>query len=82
MKPHQILLALGLLATLVAAFGRAFGYYDGYLFEVRSAVLGDERPVAAGGRYDGLPARLGAERKTGAVGCMVRPARAYAGGGE
>ena len=68
--------------VLTASFGRAFGYYDGYLFEVRSAALGDERPVAAGGRYDGLPARLGAERNTGAVGCMVRPARAYAGGGE
>ncbi|MDG2528853.1 ATP phosphoribosyltransferase regulatory subunit [Caulobacter endophyticus] len=67
---------------LNAAFGRAFGYYDGYLFEVRSAALGEERPVAAGGRYDGLPARLGSETKTGAVGCMVRPARAYAGGGE
>ena len=68
--------------VLTASFGRAFGYYDGYLFEVRSAALGDERPVAAGGRYDGLPARLGAARTTGAVGCMVRPARAYAGGGE
>jgi len=68
--------------TLAAAFGRAFGYYDGFLFEARSAALGDDRPVAAGGRYDGLPARLGAERQTGAVGCMVRPARAYAGAGE
>ena len=67
---------------LTAAFGRAFGYYDGFLFEVRSAALDEERPVAAGGRYDGLPARLGSEAKTGAVGCMVRPARAYAGGGE
>ena len=68
--------------TLSAAFGRSFGYYDGFLFEVRSAALGDERPVAAGGRYDGLLARLGAETRTGAVGCMVRPARAYAGDGE
>jgi ATP phosphoribosyltransferase regulatory subunit len=68
--------------VLAAAFGRAFGYYDGFLFEVRSAALDEERPVAAGGRYDGLPARLGAEATTGAVGCMVRPARAYAGGGE
>jgi ATP phosphoribosyltransferase regulatory subunit len=73
--------------VLAAAFGRAFGYYDGFLFEVRSDALDEERPVAAGGRYDGLPARLGAEtqdaaKKTGAVGCMVRPARAYAGGGE
>ena len=69
-------------ATLAAAFGRAFGYYDGFLFEVRSAALGAERPLAAGGRYDGLPARLGVSTNTGAVGCMVRPARAYAGGGE
>ena len=69
-------------ATLAAAFGRAFGYYDGYLFEVRSAALGDERPIAAGGRYDGLPAKLGVDADTGAVGFMVRPARAYAGGGE
>ncbi|MBV8681527.1 MAG: ATP phosphoribosyltransferase regulatory subunit [Caulobacteraceae bacterium] len=62
-----------------AAFGRAFGYYDGMVFEVRSAALGDEQPVAAGGRYDGLPARLGASLPTGAVGCMVRPGRAWAG---
>jgi ATP phosphoribosyltransferase regulatory subunit len=68
--------------TLAASFGRVFGYYDGFLFEVRSDALGDERPVAAGGRYDGLPARLGSAKTTGAVGCMVRPARAYAGGGE
>jgi len=69
-------------ATLAAAFGRAFGYYDGYLFEVRSSSLGDERPLAAGGRYDGLPGKLGVSANTGAVGFMVRPARAYAGGGE
>jgi ATP phosphoribosyltransferase regulatory subunit len=69
-------------ATLAAAFGRAFGYYDGYLFEVHSQALGAERPLAAGGRYDGLPSKLGVTANTGAVGCMVRPARAYAGGGE
>lgn len=68
--------------TLSAGFGRAFGYYDGLVFEVRSAALGEERPVAAGGRYDGLPARLGAASGQGAVGCMVRPARAFAGGVE
>jgi ATP phosphoribosyltransferase regulatory subunit len=61
-----------------AAFGRAFGYYDGMVFEVRSAALGDAQPIAAGGRYDGLPARLGASLATGAVGCMVRPGRAWA----
>lgn len=62
-----------------AAFGRAFGYYDGALFEIRSAALGDDQPVAAGGRYDTLPARLGGTASVGAVGCMVRPGRAWAG---
>lgn len=79
------LIAQGVAAdrmTLTAAFGRAFGYYDGLVFEVRSAALGEERPVAAGGRYDSLPARLGAPPGQGAVGCMVRPARACAGGVE
>jgi ATP phosphoribosyltransferase regulatory subunit len=62
------------------AFGRDFGYYDGVLFEVRSAALGEGRPVAAGGRYDSLFARLGANLACGAVGCMVRPGRAWKDG--
>ena len=62
------------------AFGRDFGYYDGVLFEVRSAALGEMRPVAAGGRYDSLFARLGANLACGAVGCMVRPGRAWKDG--
>jgi ATP phosphoribosyltransferase regulatory subunit len=62
---------------LSTAFGRDFGYYDGVLFEVRSAALGDARPVAAGGRYDSLFSRLGANLACGAVGCMVRPGRAW-----
>jgi ATP phosphoribosyltransferase regulatory subunit len=65
--------------TFSAAFGRAFGYYDGPLFEIRSAALGDDQPVAAGGRYDTLPGRLGGKASVGAVGCMVRPGRAWAG---
>jgi ATP phosphoribosyltransferase regulatory subunit len=65
--------------TLATAFGRAFGYYDGFLFEVRSGDLGEERPVAGGGRYDSLPLRMGGADFGGAVGCMVRPARAWAG---
>ena len=65
---------------LSPAFGRAFGYYDGFVFEVRSAALDADRPAAAGGRYDSLLTRLGARRHTGAVGCMVRPWRAFAGG--
>ena len=67
--------------TLSTRFGRAFSYYDGFLFEVRSAALGADRPVAAGGRYDGLTSRLGAAKAgRGAVGCMVRPARAWSTG--
>lgn len=62
------------------ALGHAFDYYDGLTFEVRSAALGAERPVAVGGRYDGLLARLGSSGAAGAVGCMVRPWRAYSGG--
>jgi ATP phosphoribosyltransferase regulatory subunit len=65
--------------TLSTGFGRAFGYYDGFLFEVRSAALGDWASVAGGGRYDGLPARLGGKVGGGAVGCMVRPMRAWSG---
>jgi ATP phosphoribosyltransferase regulatory subunit len=65
---------------LSTAFARGFGYYDGVLFEVRSGALGDDEPVAAGGRYDGLLSRLGARLSTGAVGCMVRPGRAWPGG--
>lgn len=62
------------------ALGHAFDYYDGITFEVRSAAIGRERPVAVGGRYDGLIARLGGGTDARAVGCMVRPWRAFAGG--
>jgi ATP phosphoribosyltransferase regulatory subunit len=65
--------------TLAPGFMRPFGYYDGLLFEVRSRALGPDQPVAAGGRYDGFLKRLGAERAGGAVGCMVRPGRAWNG---
>jgi ATP phosphoribosyltransferase regulatory subunit len=70
--------------TLSTGFTRPFGYYDGVLFEIGCPALGPDQPVAAGGRYDGLPARLGASlnhpyaAQAGAVGCMVRPARAWA----
>lgn len=63
-----------------AGLGHTFDYYDGLTFEVRSEALGPERPVAVGGRYDSLPARLGGASGTRAVGAMVRPWRAYSGG--
>jgi len=62
------------------ALGHAFDYYDGLTFEVRSAVLGEDRPIAVGGRYDALLSRLGAAPGSAAVGCVVRPWRAWAGG--
>ena len=62
------------------ALGHAFDYYDGLVFEVRSTALGADRPVAVGGRYDGLLTRLGGPGAARAVGCMVRPWRAWAGG--
>jgi ATP phosphoribosyltransferase regulatory subunit len=65
--------------TFSAGFGRSFGYYDGLLFDVVSRELGEDRPVAGGGRYDSLLKRLGSKAATGAVGCMVRPARAWKG---
>lgn len=65
---------------LAPALGHAFDYYDGLTFEVRSAALGDDRPVASGGRYDSLLARLGGPAEARAVGCVVRPWRAFAGG--
>ncbi|MFZ3006594.1 MAG: ATP phosphoribosyltransferase regulatory subunit, partial [Phenylobacterium sp.] len=65
---------------MATTLGHAFEYYDGLTFEVRSTALGADRPVAVGGRYDGLPARLDGPANTKAVGCMVRPWRAFKGG--
>lgn len=62
------------------ALGHAFDYYDGITFEVRSDALDADRPVAVGGRYDGLLTRLGGAGGARAVGCMVRPWRAWTGG--
>lgn len=73
-------LAPGASLSFAPALGHAFDYYDGLTFEVRSQALGPERAVAVGGRYDGLLARLGGAAGARAVGCMVRPARAFAGG--
>lgn len=63
-------------ARFVTALGHTFDYYDGLTFEVRSAELGPDLPIAVGGRYDGLLCRLGGPGDGRAVGCMVRPGRA------
>jgi len=64
-------------ATFSTALGHAFDYYDGVTFEVRSESLGPDAPVAVGGRYDGLLSRLGGTHQACAIGCMVRPGRAF-----
>jgi ATP phosphoribosyltransferase regulatory subunit len=52
------------------AFGRGFDYYTGFVFELTDpARTGD--PLVAGGRYDGLLARLGSAEATPAVGFAV-----------
>jgi ATP phosphoribosyltransferase regulatory subunit len=58
-------------ARFAAGFGRGFGYYDGFLFDIVSPALGEDRPVAGGGRYDGLLQTLGAPAPVPAVGCAV-----------
>ncbi len=57
-------------------FGRRFDYYDGLVFELWHGKLGARRPVAAGGRYDGLISRLSQGRQNlTAIGGVVRPDR-------
>ena len=48
------------------AFGRGFDYYTGFVFELHGAR--GNGPLVAGGRYDGLLARLGARDPIPAVG--------------
>ena len=56
-----------------AAFGRNLEYYDGFVFEITAEALPDGPPLAGGGRYDAITARLGAGAKRPAVGGIVRP---------
>jgi ATP phosphoribosyltransferase regulatory subunit len=52
------------------SFGRGFDYYTGFVFELTDPTrTGD--PLVAGGRYDGLLARLGAPEPIPAVGLAV-----------
>ncbi|MAK62527.1 MAG: hypothetical protein CMK09_16275 [Ponticaulis sp.] len=63
-------------ANLSVQFGRRFDYYDGLVFELCHTALSSRRPIAAGGRYDGLVSWLSKdERALPAVGGVVRPDR-------
>jgi ATP phosphoribosyltransferase regulatory subunit len=62
------------------AFGRGFDYYTGLVFELTDPKrTGD--PLVAGGRYDGLLARLGAADAIPAVGFAVWIERLNGNGG-
>jgi ATP phosphoribosyltransferase regulatory subunit len=61
------------------AFGRGFDYYTGFVFELHGAR--GNGPLVAGGRYDGLLARLGASEPIPAVGfaASIEELAAYGG---
>jgi ATP phosphoribosyltransferase regulatory subunit len=61
------------------AFGRGFDYYTGFVFELHRA--GGGSALVAGGRYDGLMARLGAREAIPAVGFAAAIEELTAAGG-
>jgi ATP phosphoribosyltransferase regulatory subunit len=54
-----------------AAFVRDFDYYTGFVFEAHDSRSLDARIALAGGRYDGLARRLGANEDIPAVGAAI-----------
>jgi ATP phosphoribosyltransferase regulatory subunit len=56
------------------SYGRtSLEYYDGFVFGFYAIDRPDQPPVASGGRYDALTARLGQGRAVPAVGGVIRP---------
>lgn len=56
------------------SYGRtSLEYYDGFVFGFYAIDRPDLPPVATGGRYDALTARLGQGRAVPAVGAVIRP---------
>jgi ATP phosphoribosyltransferase regulatory subunit len=54
-----------------AAFVRDFDYYTGFVFEAHDSHVSGAKTVLAGGRYDGLARRLGANDDIPAVGAAI-----------
>ncbi len=54
-----------------SAFGRRLDYYTGFVFEVNGVGKSAAKPLAGGGRYDGLLTVLGSKAKTPAIGFAV-----------
>jgi ATP phosphoribosyltransferase regulatory subunit len=62
------------------AFGRGLDYYTGFVFELHDPSAAGNGPLVAGGRYDGLLARLGSAAPIPAVGFAVWIERLSASG--
>ncbi len=60
-------------------FGRGLDFYTGFMFELHGASGGEDGPLVAGGRYDGLLTRLGSGTPIPAVGFAVWIERFAAG---
>ena len=54
-----------------AAFVRDFDYYTGFVFEAHDPATPGAKTALAGGRYDGLARRLGADADIPAVGAAI-----------
>ncbi|MEO0390449.1 MAG: ATP phosphoribosyltransferase regulatory subunit [Pseudomonadota bacterium] len=66
-----------------ASYGRtSMEYYDGFVFGFAIPSRPDLPPLASGGRYDALTARLGKGRAIPAVGAVLRPGLMVALEGE
>ena len=63
-----------------AAFVRDFDYYTGFVFEAHDPHSPGAKTALAGGRYDGLARRLGANEDIPAVGAAITLDRLMNGG--
>jgi len=62
------------LLDFEGSYGRtSMEYYDGFVFGFYSEIHTELAPVATGGRYDALTARIGQGKKIPAVGAVLRP---------
>lgn len=62
------------MLSFEASYGRTtLEYYDGFVFGFYASERPDLPPVATGGRYDALTARLGSGLAQPAVGAVIRP---------
>jgi ATP phosphoribosyltransferase regulatory subunit len=65
-------------AEFAAEFGRNLEYYTGFVFEIVVPELGPKSPLAGGGRYDSLLAKVGAPLEVPAVGSSIHTERLLA----